>query len=103
MRNSQIAVSTAEHEFFGVAMLEATHLGARPFVPDRLAYPELFPSEYRYGDEAELVAELERCCRQWVAGELNLRDDRRQITAPHLASVRLPQFARLFAEVVARP
>lgn len=102
LARSQIAVSTAVHEFFGVSMLEATHFGARPFVPDRLAYPELFPVEYRYRDEAELVAELERCCRQWVAGKLNLRGDRRHITAPHLASARLPQFGRLFAELARR-
>lgn len=45
---SDIAVSTAGHEFFGISMLEAAHFGARPLVPDRLAYPETFPEINRY-------------------------------------------------------
>ena len=67
-------------------------------VPDRLAYPELFPAEYRYAEDSQLAGELERRARQWVAGELDLRGDRSDITAPHAAAARLPDYARLFAE-----
>ncbi len=98
LQSSHIAVSTAWHEFFGVAMLEATWHGARPVVPDRLAYPELFPPEYRYGD-GQLVDELERLCRAWTAGDGDLRADRRAICEPHSAASRLPAFGRLFREV----
>lgn len=36
-----IVVSTADHEFFGIAIAEAVAAGALPLVPERLAYPEL--------------------------------------------------------------
>jgi glycosyltransferase involved in cell wall biosynthesis len=43
-----IIVSTARHEFFGMAVLEAVRAGCKPLVPDRLAYVELYPEQYRY-------------------------------------------------------
>jgi glycosyltransferase involved in cell wall biosynthesis len=58
LRSCDIAVSTAQHEFFGLAMMEATYAGCFPLVPDRLAYPELYPAECRYADGAALAARL---------------------------------------------
>jgi glycosyltransferase involved in cell wall biosynthesis len=45
-----IVVSTANHEFYGMAVLEAVRAGSRPLVPDRLSYRELFASIFRYED-----------------------------------------------------
>ena len=36
-------LSTARHEFFGVAVVEALLAGCLPWLPDRLSYPELLP------------------------------------------------------------
>ena len=47
-----IVVSTARHEFYGMAMLEAVRGGCRPLVPDRLSYRELFAPAFRYEDAA---------------------------------------------------
>lgn len=51
LRDSDMIVSTANHEFFGIAVLEAISAGCYPILPDRLSYPELL-SGYR-GDVSE--------------------------------------------------
>lgn len=58
LASADIAVSTARNEFFGLAMMEAAYAGCYPLVPDRLAYPELYPAEFCYGDGEALVARL---------------------------------------------
>ncbi|MBA4370566.1 MAG: DUF3524 domain-containing protein [Coriobacteriaceae bacterium] len=58
LASSDTAVSTAINEFFGLAMMEAAYAGCYPLVPDRLAYPEIYPAEHRYEDAAALVARL---------------------------------------------
>jgi glycosyltransferase involved in cell wall biosynthesis len=58
LASADIAVSTAVNEFFGLAMIEAAYAGCYPLVPDRLAYPEIYPSEFRYSHPDALVAKL---------------------------------------------
>ena len=45
LQSCDIILSTALHEFQGLAVLEAIALGLVPAVPNRLAYPEFIPSE----------------------------------------------------------
>jgi glycosyltransferase involved in cell wall biosynthesis len=59
LAKSKVAVSTALLEMFGNAMVEAALLGCIPLVPDRLAYREIFTSQYRYKDYKELKFMLE--------------------------------------------
>ena len=62
LSRADVVVSTAFHEFFGVAVVEAIAAGAFPILPRRLSYPELIPSAYRqvclYDDDEALVVQL---------------------------------------------
>lgn len=58
LSSADVAVSTADNEFFGLAMVEAAYAGCLPIVPDRLAYPELYPAPMRYSGGDQLVARL---------------------------------------------
>ena len=48
LSQSSIVVSTAIHEFQGLAILEAVSASATPLVPDDLCYPEQYADIYRY-------------------------------------------------------
>jgi len=51
LRRGTVVVSTAEHEFYGMAIIEAVRAGCRPLLPARLSYPELFPQDFLYNDD----------------------------------------------------
>ena len=58
LRQADIVISTALHDFQGLSMLEAMASGCVPLAPDRLAYREYVPELCRY-DSHEQDAERE--------------------------------------------
>jgi glycosyltransferase involved in cell wall biosynthesis len=63
LAEADIVVSTANHEFFGIGIVEAIAAGAYPLLPRRLAYPEILkpietcePNEFFYDGTVKHLA-----------------------------------------------
>ncbi len=56
LRSADLVLSTAEHEFQGLAVLEALAAGCLPVLPDRLVYPEFVPPSGLYASVADDLA-----------------------------------------------
>lgn len=79
LNRCDIAVSTALHEFQGLALLEAAALGCRPVAPDRLAYQDWVPSACRYPsfveNETKEVNVLTDCLQELSENLQNVRTE----------------------------
>lgn len=63
LASSDIAISTALHEFFGVSLVEAVSLGCFPLCPNRLVYPEMYPQNCLYNTQRQLFKRLKQYCK----------------------------------------
>ncbi len=81
--DAHVVLSTARHEFFGIATLEALRSGCLGVLPDDLAYPELLPPDravrdrFLYSREEGPVEPLVRALRAIREGEAI--DERRAV------------------------
>lgn len=58
LSRSKFAVSFANQETWGIAMIEAVLSGCIPIVPDRCSYVELYPSIFRYDGGENPLADV---------------------------------------------
>lgn len=85
LAQADVAVSTAQHEFFGIGVAEAVAAGAFPVVPRRLAYPEMLgegeaegkETFFYDGTERALARRLTRLSRLVSDGDLWQHDPER--------------------------
>jgi glycosyltransferase involved in cell wall biosynthesis len=78
LQASDVVVSTAAHEFFGIAMVEAVAAGCRPLVPRRLAYPEVLgdgPAWFHNDDPEDIARRLHALAEAKAAGRWDPTED----------------------------
>jgi len=101
LRRADVVISTAHHEFFGIAVVEAIAAGAFPLLPRRLVYPEYIPPAYH---GAVLYDNVDELADKLIAF---LRDGPPLETAPLREAVRrfdwrvqAPEYDTLFERLV---
>lgn len=76
---SDIVLSTARHDFFGLAVAEAMACGCQPLLPAALAYPERLPPDLAaaglYADESDCLHRLATMVRRLDPPPLSVAPD----------------------------
>ncbi|MEM9256836.1 MAG: DUF3524 domain-containing protein [Pseudomonadota bacterium] len=85
LAGADIVLSTAVHEFQGLAVMEAVQEGCVPLLPNRLSYPEVFDARFLY---ASHCSDLQQEARAAVDLLMELGEGVRTgtLSAPSLAS-----------------
>lgn len=58
LASSHVFISTADHEFFGISVAEASALDCKLLLPNGLVYPELYPNAQLYNTNNDAVGWL---------------------------------------------
>ncbi len=100
LASSDVVVSTAHHEFFGISITEAIYAGSFPLLPNRLVYPERIPQHLHahclYADDNDLVDKLTWAATHEAAAR-QITDSLRPIMATADWSVVAPRYDESFA------
>lgn len=70
LKQHDIVLSTTLHEFQGLAVQEAVLAGCCPLVPNRLAYPEIFPQPYRYASDKTETKSMADRLQYWFENQI---------------------------------
>jgi glycosyltransferase involved in cell wall biosynthesis len=90
LRACDVVLSTAHHEFQGLAVLEAMMVGCKACVPDALAYPEYVPDDQRWpAGDIEAATEM---LAEWCAEPTRLA----KLTEPTLDRFRADSLAHAY-------
>ncbi|WP_299200845.1 DUF3524 domain-containing protein [uncultured Amphritea sp.] len=99
LQQADIVLSTALHDFQGIAVLEGVAAGAMPLVPNRLAYTELFPADCCYtsgeGESESLVEAVVHYAQMKQAGQCTPAPDISTLSWGNMAT----QYERLLQRV----
>jgi glycosyltransferase involved in cell wall biosynthesis len=100
LASSDIVVSTAHHEFFGIAITEAVYAGAFPVLPNRLVYPERIPARFHamclYETPDEFVAKI-----GWAVAHRSEATEIAQAIGSHMATADWSLVATQYDEALA--
>ncbi len=95
LKQADIVVSTAIHEFFGLAVLEAIAAGCTPLLPNRLSYPELLIPEAHPLCLYNNISQCRQRLAQWCTEEAPALSDG---LAEHLNRLTWPYHIARFDE-----
>jgi len=103
LTQADVVLSTADHDFQGLSILEATALGCTPLAPARLAYPEYLPAQclYHGGTLEEQALAAAARLTDWAA----IRQTGNALPQPQVrayaASAQKPAWQALVADLLA--
>lgn len=96
LQQADVVLSTALHDYQGIAVLEGVAAGCTPVVPDRLAYRELFAAEYRYAEDNEAEALATR-----VAQLAKLKSDGETLPCPDIGALSWSRLKPVYEQAIA--
>lgn len=110
LSKASVVVSTANHETFGISIVESVHCGALPLLPRRLSYPEIFDSvpnveeQYLYKQSekdgvTKLIKMLEMVISLDTSAHMEARTAVRQATATYSWKTMGPVYDQFFANL----
>lgn len=102
LASADVVLSTALHEFQGLAVLEGIAHGCLPLVPDRLSYPEFVPSAMRYASTPGDVAAEGRAIATRLAALNQLAQSANWPSPPDIGAFGWAQLGPRYREVMAR-
>ena len=95
---SDIVVSSSHHDFFGLAVTEAIAAGASPFLPNRLAYPEIVPESLH--STLLYEADLLEALRSVLSNSRQMLHQYRSATMAHVANFEWSKLAPKYDALV---
>lgn len=104
LTRADIVVSTADHEYFGIAIVEAMAAGAFPVLPNRLVYPERLPAAHHgrcLYDDAQALLSSVRWAIENRAEASEIGDDLAKTVAKYDWSVVAPAYDAVLESLVA--
>ncbi|PIE24281.1 MAG: glycosyl transferase family 1 [Neptuniibacter caesariensis] len=101
LQTADVVLSTADHDYQGIAVLEGAAAGAYPVVPDRLAYRELFPAECHYA-ESDQASALANKLYELIERKRSQKQTLPQIDVGYLSWAQLTDKYRQVIESTAR-
>ena len=95
LNRCDIVLSTALHDFQGIAILEAVQAGCVPLLPNTLAYPELFDERYLYVWNNDPVQ-----CANAMVGKLQAWLEVQIPIAPRLEMLQWPAMREAYRQLI---